>query len=177
MKNSIKGNKNILANRDVNVYQTIVSNNESELGVINDIFDYVLNVFKVKENEENIKALSSDKLIHLNEKIKINFNQKSEADEVKVYFTQLFSKITAVEKSFQALDENDQQDVHFFISSNYYDIKREEQNKIIILKKLSSIFIPPTQIKNPTYYSISQAIVLFFLMIVQYLKRQLMKLI
>ena len=65
MKNSIKGNKNILANRDVNVYQTIVSNNESELGVINDIFDYVLNVFKVKENEENIKALSSDKLIHL----------------------------------------------------------------------------------------------------------------
>ena len=74
----------------------------------------------------------------------------------------MFSKITAVEKSFQALDENDQQDVHFFISSNYYDIKREEQNKIIILKKLSSIFIPPTQIKNPTYYSISQAIVLFF---------------
>ncbi|SNB22487.1 hypothetical protein KU06062604_780008 [Flavobacterium psychrophilum] len=162
MKNKINGNDNFTAQRDVNVYQSSVDTSENEFGVINDIFNYVIKVANEKELVDSKKALTTDKLVHLNEKIKINFQNENDINEVKIYFTQLFSKINAVEKSFQTLDENDQQDVHFFVSSNYYDIKREEENKIVILKKLANFFIPPNQIKNPTYFSISQAIVLFF---------------
>jgi hypothetical protein len=162
MKNSIEGHKNIVANRDVNIFQDSANRTENEIGVINDIFNYVLEVTKEKELVDSKKALTTDKLIHINDKIKINFQKESDITEVKEYFTHLFSKIYAVEKSFQTLEENDQQDVHFFVSSNYYDLKREGEDNIQILKKLSNIFIPPNQIKNPSYFSVSQAIVLFF---------------
>jgi hypothetical protein len=162
MKSSINGNGNIIAKGDVTVYHTTVNQNENEFGVINNIFNFVIEEAKNKEFTKTKKGLTSDKLIHLNEKIKINFLKNNDISEVKDYFTRLFDKITAVEKSFQALDENDQQDVHFFVSSNYYDIKRVEEDRIKILKRLATIFIPPNQINNPSYVSISQAIVLFF---------------
>lgn len=160
--NKINGNENYTANRDINVYQNSVASQENELGVINDIFIYVIEASKEKESLPANKDVLKDKLLHLNEKIKLNFQNGDEVKEVKDYFTQLFSKISAVEKSFQTLDENDQEDVHFYISSAYQDLKRDEENKVTILKRLSEAFIPPNHSKNPSYVSIAQAIVLFF---------------
>lgn len=160
--NKVKGSNNITAIRDVNIYHSSAISQENEMGVINDIFKYVIEVTKSNENSFSNQGLSKEKLLHLNDKINLNFNSEAEINEVKEYFTQLFSRISAVEKHFQMLDENDQEDVHFYVSSAYNDLKRTEKDKVIILKRLSEAFIPPSNYKNPTYVSIAQAIVLFF---------------
>lgn len=162
-KNSVKGNSNNVANRDINnVYQLDANLQRTELGVINNIFNFVIDEAKKIDLEASKKAFTSDRLIHIQDKIKINFSSSDEIAEVKKYFTDLFSKIHSVEKSFQALDEDDQESVHFYVSSKYFDLKRLENSPIEILKKLADIFLPPEQTKNPSYVSIAQSIVLFF---------------
>lgn len=161
--NSVKGRNNIVAGRDVNnVFQMQANTQEVELGVINDIFDFVIKEAENLDLDISKKAFTSDRLIHILKKITINFVEKNEIDEVKQYFTDLYSKIHSVEKSFQALNEDDQQSIHFYVSSKYFDLKRTEMKPIEILKKLADIFMPPTSVKNPTYVSIAQSIVLFF---------------
>ncbi|MBF4515182.1 hypothetical protein IRZ71_02460 [Flavobacterium sp. ANB] len=162
-KNSVTGRNNIVANRDVNnIFQMQAINQEVELGVINEIFDFVIKEAKCLDLDESKKAFTSDRLIHIVKKISINFCEKDEIVEVKQYFTNLYSKIHSVEKSFQALNEDDQQSIHFYVSSKYFDLKRSEMKPIEILKNLADIFMPPSSIKNPTYVSIAQSIVLFF---------------
>lgn len=160
-KNSVDGNRNIVANRD-NIFLTQAISQEMELGVINNIFDFVIDEAKNLDLESSKKAFTSDRLVHIIKKININFSEKSEVHEVKQYFTNLYSKIHSVEKSFQALSEDDQESIHFYVSSKYFDLKRSEMKPIEILKKLADIFIPPVNIKNPTYVSIAQSIILFF---------------
>jgi|APLak6261698768_1056241.scaffolds.fasta_scaffold00258_8 DNA primase catalytic subunit len=160
----VNGNKNITSGRDTtfNQYVTNANNQEEELGIINEIFNFVIEEAKNIDVENSKKAFTSDRLIHIKNKIVLNFPEKEEIIEVQRYFTTLFTKIHSVEKSFQTLDENEQQSIHFYISSKYYDFKRKELKPIEILKKLAEIFIPPAQHKNPTYVSIAQSIVLFF---------------
>lgn len=161
--NKITGDGNINANRDINYFLDSATNQEAELGVINDIFIYVIENSKSQENIiSNENPDFQNKLLHLNEKIKLNFQTENEIKEVQEYFTKLFSKISSVEKGFQLLDEDAQMDVHFYISSLYQDLKRAEENKVVILRQLTDAFIPPNHLKNPTYVSIAQAIVLFF---------------
>lgn len=163
MKNSINGNANFVAKNDnhiVNNYYSDVAKSENEFGVINDIFSFVLTEAQDGYIDTFEKAYSKDKLIHIKEKIKINF--KEETKEVQAYFITLYSKIILVEKSFSALEEDNQREVHFYISSKYHDLKRKKLNAIEILKKLPEFFVPPKFQTNPTYMSIAQSIVLFF---------------
>ena len=158
MGNKIKGDKNVLAGRDV------IFNNEIEqedYGVIETIFDYVLE--KVDERiDNNESSLSRDKLLHINDKINLNFTNEGERKNVQEYFTHLFLKISFVENAFASLSSDDQSDIHFYILNSYNKLKRKLKTPIEILETLSEIFIPKNQIKNPNYQSIAQAIVLFF---------------
>lgn len=156
MNKKIKGNHNYMA--DGNIY--VQNTPEEDYGVIKTIFNYVLD--KIDEDQPDEPSLSRDKLIHINDKIKLNFTEKSERDEVKKYFTQLYLKINFVEKAFSSLGSDDQADIHFYIFSKYKGLKRKSIKPIDILTDLSEIFIPTNQSKNPNFISIAQGIVLFF---------------
>jgi hypothetical protein len=78
-KNSVTGRNNIVANRDVhNIFQMQAINQEVELGVINEIFDFVIKEAKYLDLDESKKAFTSDRLIHIVKKISINFCEKDE---------------------------------------------------------------------------------------------------
>lgn len=156
MNKKIKGDGNFMA--DGNIYLNYTP--EEDYGVIKTIFKYVLD--KTESDQSDEPSLSRDKLIHINEKIILNFSENSEREVVRKYFTQLYLKISFVEKAFSSLSNDEQSDIHFYIYSNYQEFKRESIKPIEILTKLSSTFIPSNQFKNPNFRSIAQAIVLFF---------------
>ncbi|MDN3595301.1 hypothetical protein [Zunongwangia endophytica] len=155
MSKKIKGDNNLMAGRDI--YQNFP---EEDYGVIDTIFNYVLD--KIKEGKSDKPSLTKDKLIHINEKIKLNFINKSERDEVRFYFTQLYLKINFVEKAFSTLNSQDQASIHYYIHSNYKKLKRQSLRPINILIDLPEIFVPKKYSKNPSFKSIAQGIVLFF---------------
>ncbi|MFL0080737.1 hypothetical protein [Tenacibaculum maritimum] len=163
----VNGNENISSGRDttINNYNNYSSTGEKDdLGIIQNIFDNVLDKVKDKEPHETLSSKTKDKLIHIKDKIEINFNNNDDREEVKTYFTKLYSKISFVEKAFQVLSNEEQSEFHYYILSNYKKLKRSKENytSIQILEKLTDIFMPEANIKNPTYQSIAQSIVLFF---------------
>ena len=58
MRNSIKGNKNILAERDVNIYE--LPDEKREQGILEEIFQFVLE--KIDNSKSN--RTKPDKLLH-----------------------------------------------------------------------------------------------------------------
>lgn len=160
MSNKAKGKNNIQSGRDT-IVQSLDLN---EYGIIDDIFENVLNKIKDSSPIDTKSSNVQDKLIHINKKIEINFKRDEEREEIKQYFTQLFTKITIVESIFQTLDTEQQNDIHYYILNCYNGYKRDSSisNPVEILEKLSLNFLPNNQFKNPTYNSIARAIVLFF---------------
>lgn len=163
---NVEGSENIASGRDTNLtrsvsnnYHLAVSDSESEIGIINNIFDYVAKV--ASQTEINVKV-NDTKLLHINEKINLNFEKKEDRLEIRGYFTELYKNIHWVEKCFQSIDEFNQNCIHHYIRNKYNDLKIHEQNKILLLKSLTTFFIPPKQSKNPMYFTIAQSIVLFF---------------
>lgn len=160
----IEGADNIASGRDTSIsiinYNTIATESDSEIGIINNIFDYVIETTKNNKREE--VPVNDNKLLHLNEKILLNFKSEDEINEVRQYFTQLYTHIHWVEKCFQTLEEFHQDCIHHYIFNLYNNLKSQEKNKVAILKKLTTYFLPPKQSKNPSYFSIAQSIVLFF---------------
>lgn len=163
MKNSIEGDGNITSGRDTFINK--VELDSKDYGVIQTIFDHVLKRIKSENRVDNNKPYSAtDKLIHIKDKIDLNFKNSHDREEVKNYFTQLFTKINFVEKAFQSLDSDEQTDVHYYVLSYYNNLKRSDEalSPIQILTELTQIFIPEQHTQNPTYRGIAQSIVLFF---------------
>lgn len=162
MNDSINGNENILSNRDT--YVNNFATDEKDYGIITEIFEFVFKKINDDESTETESSSVKDKLIRIKEKIELNFKNAKEQNEVKEYFTKLYTKIFFVEKAFQALNSEEQNDIHFYISRIYNSLKRSDDNKssIQILNELSLSFIPESHSQNPTYNSIAQGIVLFF---------------
>ncbi|WP_420573471.1 hypothetical protein [Kordia sp.] len=163
MRTRIDGDENIASGRDTIINN--VSEDKQEYGVITDIFDFVLKKYKEENYEIDTESSSvRDKLIHIKKKVELNFSDADEQKEVKQYFNKLYTKINFVEKAFQTLDSEEQSDIHYYVLNNYNKIKNESKDvtQIQILYRLTDFFIPENSIKNPTYRSIAQSIVLFF---------------
>ncbi|WP_179348028.1 hypothetical protein [Winogradskyella pacifica] len=163
------GDDNITSGRDTVIEQNTFNTYEGlgekdELGIIQNIFDTVLSVVKSDKSYNTESSKTKDKLIHIKDKIEINFKDNDEREEVKVYFTKLYSKIYFVEKAFQVLDSEEQNVFHYYVLNNYKKLKRSDKNytQMQILDNLTNIFIPKIHVKNPIYQSIAQSIVLFF---------------
>lgn len=156
MRNSIKGNKNILANRDVNIYE--LPDEKREQGILEEIFQFVLD--KIDNIESN--RTKPDKLLHTKEKIELNFRDNNEQEEVKIYFTNCYHKISLIEKYFETLDIEEQSDIHNYAYLNYQELKEKFKKPILVLRELFKIFIPDLKEKDPQYVNIANALVLFF---------------
>ncbi|MCT3906608.1 hypothetical protein HZQ01_14205 [Elizabethkingia anophelis] len=157
-KIGVDGNDNLTAGRDL--YYTNAVNSDSEIGIINEIFDFVVE----KANQREIVPPPSDrkKLIMLEEKIKLNFKDEGLDQFVKEYFTRLYKYMTWVDKCFQSLPINTQEDIENYIFILYNELKTNKMDNSKILKELPNNFLPPSHSKNPLYVNISHAIVLFF---------------
>jgi len=160
--NTVSGRDTVFEGDSFNNFT--VTGEKDELGIIQNIFDKVLNDVNKAEYIETESSKTRDKLIHIKEKIEINFKNNDEREEVKTYFTQLYSKISFVEKAFQVLDSEQQNEFHYYVMNNYKKLKRSDDNysQIQILDNLTKVFIPKNQTKNPAYQSVAQSIVLFF---------------
>ena len=162
MGNKTTGDGNISSGRDTFINQIEATKND--YGVIEIMFEFVLKKIEDNDDTDTKSSTTRDKLIHIKDKIELNFKTQVERSEVKEYFTKLYTKINFVEKAFQSLDTEEQNDVHFYILNNYNSLKRndDETSPIEILTELAHGFIPENQLQNPTYKSIAHAIILFF---------------
>lgn len=156
MKTKIEGNKNIVTGDNSNIF--ITPDEKKEQGIIEELFKFVLR--QMKENVTNQNR--PNKLIHTLEKIKINFEKTSEQNEVKQYFTHSYTKITQIERYFENLDSEDQNDIHNFAHLRYQELKQKYNNPIETLRNLFKEFVPKNKESNPQYVNLSNAIVLFF---------------
>lgn len=156
MRNLIKGNRNILANRDVNIFEA--PDEKKEQGILEVIFQYVLEKI---QHSDGVKE-KPDSLLHTKQKIELNFSENDEQDEVKIYFTNSYHKITLIEKYFQLLSTEEQRDIHNYAYYKYCELKDKLNSPIQILRELFKIFLPDDKDKNPQYVNLANAIVLFF---------------
>ncbi|MDF0718235.1 hypothetical protein PY092_18885 [Muricauda sp. 334s03] len=165
MNSEINGDGNVASGRDTYITNNNIQNESKDYGVIQTIFNHVFERVNGENREDEKKSSSAkDKLIHIKDKIELNFKTAEDIEEVKSYFTQLYTKISFVENAFQSLDSEEQTDIHYYILSHYKGLKRSSENlsPIKILSELTQIFIPEQYSQNPTYRGIAQAIVLFF---------------
>lgn len=126
---------------------------QEDLGIIEDVFDYVL-----KNKKE--KKFKKGKFIDIIEKIEINF--KGYEDEVNEYLRNAYEYRVLVEEVFTKLDSDDQEDMHGDIYDRYIRLKRDKADNFDILLDLFKQYIPKHKISNPKYRRIARAIVIFF---------------
>lgn len=156
MKTNIEGNNNIVAGSGSKVF--VIPDEKREQGVIEEIFQMVLD--KIETQQTN-KA-QPERLVHTLEKIQLNFFDIEEQQEVKCYFTASYNKISLIERYFETLENEDQNDIHNYAFLNYCELKTKFNSQILILRELFKVFIPDSKDKNPQYVNIANAIVLFF---------------
>jgi hypothetical protein len=156
MKTKIEGNHNIVSEGDATIF--IAPDEKKEQGIIEELFEFVL-----EQVDENKKSKNRpNKLVHTLDKIKLNFTNVSEQNEVKQYFTNSYNKITQIEKYFETLDNEEQNDIHNFAHLKYQELKHKYDNPIETLRNLFKEFVPKNKESSPLYVNISNAIVLFF---------------
>ncbi len=131
---------------------------EEELSIVDEIFDYVLN--EIKEGTED-KSKPGENL-NLRDKLKLNFKDEGERDEVGFYIKAATLKRDLIEKKFQSLDNEKQMDLHTHIFGLYKEYKRSGGSNILVLTDLFKDFTPGNKAGNPTYDNLAKALVLFF---------------
>ena len=153
---NVNGDRNIITGDNPIIF--VAPDERREQGVIEDIFQFVLD----KIANQTLNKSRPEKLLHTREKIELNFKNVVERDEVKQYFTHSYNKISIIEKYFETLQNEDQNDIHNFAYSNYCELKTQLNTPILILRELFKVFIPDTKDRNPQYVNIANSIVLFF---------------
>jgi len=156
MINITKGNDiggDFIAGDKNQVYVNISNEVECDLGIINEIFQYIIN------NKRSHKY-TDKKNIDVSEKIKLNFIGNE--DEIHGYFTNAYTYISLIDEVFSDFDSYDQEDIHGDIKFKYNSFKHQEYDSIRILNELVNNYSPPNKKKNPTYTRMAIAIVLFF---------------
>ena len=156
MKINIEGNRNIVTGDNANIF--IAPDEKKEQGIIEELFKFVLKQMHESHTNQN----RPNKLIHTLEKIKINFENLSEQNEVKQYFTHSYNKINLIERYFENLDSEEQNDIHNFAHLRYQELKHKYNTPIETLRNLFKEFVPKNKESNPQYVNLSNAIVLFF---------------
>lgn len=139
---------------EIRNYYTTPQEYEEDLGIIQDIFNYILSYPK-KETKPQEKDL-----IDVKEKIKINFQDIGEISELLL---RAYGNMNIIEELYESLDNYDQSLISSDVFNNYLELKYEggystEQ----ILFRLFNIYVPIGKEKNPQYKSMARSLVFFF---------------
>jgi hypothetical protein len=137
---------------------SVSNDTEEDLGIISEIFDYVLDKLKTGIGDD----FNDTRNIFVDDKIKLNFPDKEDAEDVSGYFKFAYQKIGLITAKYRMLDTEDQKDIAAFINLQYSKLKRSKSSNVEILHELFDHFIPAARKSNPKYVALSQAFVLFF---------------
>ena len=137
---------------------TILQNEEDQdLTIINEIFDYVLK--KIQDSEPS----KIDEHLNIKDKIKLNFNKTQDQDSVSQYFNLALPKINLIQKRLAEEPSEIQNDIQAHIFEMYYKLKSTGTLKNInILHELFAKFIPKNKKNDPSYSQVARSFVLFF---------------
>ncbi|GAB6136872.1 hypothetical protein [Halanaerobaculum tunisiense] len=127
---------------------------EEDLGIIKDIFEYILNNKKEKEFKDG-------EFVDIIKKIKLNFND-FEQEDVYEYLKNAYEYIELIDEVFTNFNPSDQKDVHGDIRDRYIRLRRKKDKTFDILLNLFDQYTPNSKESNPKYKRIARAIVLFF---------------
>jgi len=132
---------------------------DGDFWIIDEIFTSVIQkIHKDKPEEYN----KDERYIPQTKKIKLNFKDKDEQEEIKKYFHFAYLKINLIEKRIEEEINDIQLDIEGEIYSQYKKLKREGKDNMDILVQLFENFIPNWKRKNPHYKSLARAFVLFY---------------
>ena len=131
---------------------------EEELSIVDEIFDYVL---------KEIKEGAGDKFkpgenLNLPDKIKLNFKNEEEQEEVIIYTKAAILKRDLIKQKYQSSETEKQKDLHSHVFGLYKEYKRAGKSNIEILTALFNDFTPKNRVDNSTYVNLAKALVLFF---------------
>lgn len=142
---------------DINVdnqYSNFLGTEIEEAEVIDEIFKDVIG--RIDEDAPDSKLEPG---IPLEKKIKLNFTDVNEQEEVRDYFKYAFQKIDLIEKRMSSEGAETQRDLHSFMLSRYTKLKRGNLTPIATLHKLFEEV--SSAVKN-TNENLAKAFVLFF---------------
>lgn len=153
-KQTIIGTANFIGEE----YKNLLEDSVIDLGIINSIIDFVL----LNSQESNINNSRADKLLNTTQKIKINFKDSLEREDITNFCKYASEKIFLIDIAFSKLDSSDQNDIHSFILSKYSQNRTNGLNNMTNFYSLCNEFIAPKFSKNPKYQNIAKSFVLFF---------------
>ncbi len=173
-QNQSTGNdsKALQAGRDVIDNSTTIYYGNSEnqefidFEIISEIFDFLFESNLSEINSENLE--NTNVLIHLKEKIPLNFFADGEKD-VKELFTQLWKKKSLVEKYVK--EENDDEEkirgLIFKFRECFIKLRRSNSHEVEvkdvgIFYKLANYCIPKEKIKDSRFLPNALAVVIYF---------------
>jgi len=142
----------------INKYADYKEQEDKEDSILNQLFDFVIeklpdDMDSLPEHEKHVKTKA---------KIKINFKNKKEQEEVNKYFIEAYTRIKQIEIRIQELEPITQQNIQTLITHHYLKLKRDELPNIKILDRLFDFFTPPKQKINPDYAKVVRAFILFY---------------
>jgi hypothetical protein len=131
---------------------------EEELSIVDEIFDYVLNEIKEGAGDK----FKPGENLNLQNKIKLNFKNEEEQEEVIIYAKAAILKRDLIKQKYQSLETEKQKDLHAHIFGLYKEYKRAGKSNIEILTALFNDFTSKNRVDNSTYVNLAKALVLFF---------------
>lgn len=155
----IEGNNNKQFTAETINYNCYATQEESDQGVIDEIFQYVI---ANTNNSELIDKSRPEKLLRMERKITRNFKKAQERNEIKEYSRLAFEKIALIEKGFSNLEPQEQNDIHSCIFSSYKENKKNGMDNLTNFYSLYKGFIPIGKSNNPQYQNLAKSFVLFF---------------
>lgn len=138
--------------------RTVVSEEEAEVTIIDEIFQDVLAAIKANPPS----AAPAGPSIALNEKISINFISTEEQEAVAEFVRAALLKMTLIEGTFKTLDVETQKDITGHVFHRYSERKLKGAKNIDILLELFTEFTPATKASDPRFTNLARAFVLFF---------------
>lgn len=131
---------------------------EEELSIVDEIFDYVLNEIKEGAGDK----FKPGENLNLTDKIKLNFKNIEEQEEVIIYAKAAILKRDLIKQKYQSAETEKQKDLHSHIFGLYKEYKRAGKSNIEILDALFNDFTPKNRVDHSTYVNLAKALVLFF---------------
>jgi hypothetical protein len=152
-----------------NNYFLLVEKEESDLGIIGEIFDYIFEKIKTTTSTYDDVHGGKDNIRKLNEKIKINF-ENTHRKMAKETFTKNWERKALVEHFVQQQMEIDENRIfaliewiqHEYVTISGADDFETPIKDFTVFEKIGRTFLPENKQKNPDYVSNSKAIVLYF---------------
>lgn len=142
---------------DRNIHNVASLADEQEVTIIDEIFEDILK--KIKKQKGNYSYTNS---INLEDKIKLNFKDESDQEQLREYFKYALLKLSLINERMSSENTENQNDIHSFLLSRYHHLKKECASNIDLLNKLFDEVTPLAKRLDPNYHSLGKAFILFF---------------